>query len=64
MIHISSGGGGGGGGAAPPPRAPENAFFARAAALTSEAGWPKVHGGAVLCADVRYSIKRAQGVKG
>ena len=49
---------------APPARAPENALFARAAALTSAAGWPEVHGGAVLCADARFSPQRAQGVKG
>ena len=59
--NVSSGGGGGGGGAAPSPRAPENAFFARAAALTSKAGWPEAHGGAVLCADARYScVRRSQ----
>jgi hypothetical protein len=69
-ISASDGGGAGasgGGGGGPPfpvggdpltPPPPENAFFARAAALTSKAGWPEVHGGAVLCADARYSCVR------
>ncbi len=64
-MSVSSGvGGGGGGGGGPPtpvdggsptPAPPENAFFARAAELTSRAGWPEAHGGAMLCADARYS---------
>jgi len=52
---MQSGGGGGGGGGGGVGGRPENAFFARAAALTTEAGWPEVHGDAVLCADARYS---------